>query len=207
MEKPRRNADPERVGLGKIKERALERRIPVICEETEKLLRIIVKIKAPERILEIGTAVGYSGAVMLETAPEARLYTVEKDADRCEEARENFIRLGMEERVNVINGDAEEILPMLTGSYDLVFMDGPKGKYEVFLPYITEMLTEGGVLICDDVLYMGYVENFPGTGHKHVTIARNMKGFLETLLESDKYDTLLLREGDGITLSIKKENK
>ena len=142
MEKPRRNADPERVGLGKIKERALERHIPVICEETEKLLRIIVKIKAPERILEIGTAVGYSGAVMLETAPKARLYTVEKDADRCEEARENFIRLGMEERVNVINGDAEEILPMLTGSYDLVFMDGPKGKYEVFLPYITEMLKE-----------------------------------------------------------------
>lgn len=75
------------------------------------------------------------------------------------------------------------------------------------MPYITEMLTEGGVLICDDVLYMGYVENFPGTGHKHVTIARNMKGFLEALLESDKYDTLLLREGDGITLSIKKENK
>lgn len=192
-------------GLSSIREFAKERHIPLLREDTERLLNVIVSIKKPLKILEIGTAIGYSGALMLSCSPSAKLHTIEKNDESIELAKAHFEEKGLSERVRIFEGDAEEIIPLLTGPYDFVFMDGPKGKYIEFLPFISDIITVGGVMVCDNVLYKGLVENMPKTGHKHITIARNMRAFLDKITRSALWDTVVLRVGDGVSVSIKKE--
>ncbi len=190
--------------LEELKQYARERYIPVMLDETKELLFEVVQKRQPRRILEIGTAIGYSGIVMLSAAPDALLNTVEMSETAVAVAKANFAEWGMSKRVNIFVGDARQIVPQLTGSYDLVFLDGPKGQYEVFLPYLTELLTVGGTLVCDNVLYKGLVEHVPeNKRHKHITVARNMHAFLEDITANSHYSTQLYRIGDGVTVSTK----
>ena len=183
---------------------ARERYIPVMLDDTKELLFNTVKNAQPRRILEIGTAIGYSGIVMLSASEHATLNTIELNEQSAALARKNFEEFGVGERVNIFVGDAREIVRMLTGSYDFIFLDGPKGQYEVFLPYLTDLLEVGGTLVCDNVLYKGLVEQIPADKrHKHITVARNMHAFLEDITKSPRYDTVLHRIGDGVTVSVK----
>ena len=160
----------QKIDLNQIERFARERYIPVMLDDTKELLFNVVQEIQPKRILEIGTAVGYSGIVMLLASPEAR-----------------------------------ELVAQLTGNYDFIFMDGPKGQYEAFLPYLTELLDTGGTLVCDNVLYKGLVEHVPDDKrHKHITVARNMHAFLDDITANPRYDTVLHRIGDGVTVSVKK---
>lgn len=191
--------------LDELKKYARERYIPVMLDDTKQLLFDEVRQRLPRRILEIGTAIGYSGIVMLSASPEATLNTVELSEISAALARENFRERGMLDRVNIFIGDAREIVPQLTGSYDFIFMDGPKGQYETFFPYLTELLTVGGALVCDNVLYKGLVEHVPDDKrHKHITVARNMRAFLQDITADPRFDTVLHRVGDGVTVSTKK---
>ena len=191
--------------LDELKKYARERYIPVMLDDTKQLLFDEVRQRLPRRILEIGTAIGYSGIVMLSASPEATLNTVELSERSAALARENFRERGMLDRVNIFIGDAREIVPQLTGSYDFIFMDGPKGQYETFFPYLTELLTVGGALVCDNVLYKGLVEHVPDDKrHKHITVARNMRAFLQDITADPRFDTELHRVGDGVTVSTKK---
>ncbi|MGN1066212.1 MAG: O-methyltransferase, partial [Candidatus Fimimonas sp.] len=149
------------VNLAELQKFARERYIPVMLDDTKELLFETVKNACPLRILEIGTAIGYSGIVMLSAAPNATLNTIELDENVAKMAKENFAKAQMSHRVNLFVGDAREIVTQLTGEYDLIFMDGPKGQYEVFLPYLTDVLKVGGTLVCDNVLYKGLVEHVP----------------------------------------------
>ena len=183
---------------------ARERYIPVMLDDTRQLLFSLVRDKAPKRILEIGTAIGYSGIIMLSASPDATLNTIELDEATANLARQNFQKAEVAHRVNLFVGDAREIVRMLTGTYDFIFMDGPKGQYEAFLPFLTDLLEVGGTLVCDNVLYKGLVEHVPeNKRHKHITVARNMHAFLQDITESPRYDTTLHRIGDGVTVSIK----
>lgn len=190
--------------LEELKIFARERYIPVMSDETRQLLYDTVATKLPKRILEIGTAIGYSGIVMLSASPQAVLNTVEMDERSAELAKQNFAANGFADRVNVFVGDAREIVPLLTGEYDFVFLDGPKGQYEKFFPYLTDLLSVGGTLVCDNVLYKGLVEHIPDDKrHKHITVARNMRAFLDDVTANPRYSTRLYRIGDGVTVSTK----
>lgn len=190
--------------LEELKIYARERYIPVMSDEARQLLYDTVAAKLPKRILEIGTAIGYSGIVMLSASPQAVLNTVEMDERSAELAKQNFAANGFADRVNVFVGDAREIVPLLTGEYDFVFLDGPKGQYEKFFPYLTDLLAVGGTLVCDNVLYKGLVEHIPDDKrHKHITVARNMRAFLDDVTANPRYSTRLYRIGDGVTVSTK----
>ena len=190
--------------LAQLEKFARERYIPVMLDDTKELLYKTVCERQPRRILEIGTAIGYSGIVMLSASEHATLNTVELDEQTAEMARRNFAEFGMSDRVNVFVGDARQIVPQLTGSYDFIFLDGPKGQYEVFFPYLTDLLEVGGTLVCDNVLYKGLVEHVPeNKRHKHITVARNMRAFLDDVTTNDRYSTTLHRIGDGVTVSTK----
>ncbi|MCM1043533.1 MAG: O-methyltransferase [Corallococcus sp.] len=178
--------------------------IPVMLDDTRALLKSTAEKYRPRKILEIGTAVGYSGIIMLTASPDATLNTVEIDEDTANTAKQNFIRAGVWQRVNLFVGDAREIVRSLTGKYDFIFLDGPKGQYDVFLPYLSDVLDVGGVLFCDNVLYKGLVENVPeDKRHKHITIARNLKKFLDDIFAEPTLETKLYRIGDGVTVSVK----
>lgn len=191
------------IDLEKMLKFARERYIPVMLDDTRELLFTLTKEKAPKRILEIGTAIGYSGIIMLAASPEATLNTIELDEQTAEIARQNFAKAEVLHRVNLFIGDAREIVRMLSGNYDYIFMDGPKGQYEAFFPYLTDLLEVGGTLVCDNVLYKGLVEHVPNNRHKHITVARNMRAFLDELTASDRYQTTLHRIGDGVSVSVK----
>ena len=189
--------------LSQLEKFARERYIPVMLDDTKELLYATVRERKPTRILEIGTAIGYSGIVML-SASDATLNTIELDERTARLARDNFKEFGYSERVNIFVGDAREIVPQLTGRYDFIFLDGPKGQYETFFPYLTDLLTVGGTLVCDNVLYKGLVERVPDNKrHKHITVARNMRAFLDDITTNERYSTVLHRIGDGVTISTK----
>lgn len=192
------------VDLQELLRYARQRYIPVMLDDTRQLLFDVVSRCRPKRILEIGTAIGYSGIIMLTASPLATLNTIELDEQVANIARQNFQKAEMSDRVNLFVGDAREIVTLLTGSYDFIFMDGPKGQYEVFLPYLTEVLEVGGTLVCDNVLYKGLAENVPeNKRHKHITVARNMHAFLQDITTNERYRTQLYRTGDGVSVSVK----
>ena len=190
--------------LAQLEKFARERYIPVMLDDTKELLFNTVKQAQPKRILEIGTAIGYSGIVMLSASEQATLNTIELDEATAALARKNFDEFGVGARANVFVGDAREIVRLMTGQYDFIFLDGPKGQYEAFLPYLTDLLEVGGTLVCDNVLYKGLVEHVPeDKRHKHITVARNMHAFLHDITTNPRYNTVLHRIGDGVTVSIK----
>ena len=192
------------IDLEKMLKFARDRYIPVMLDDTRELLFTLTKDKAPKRILEIGTAIGYSGIIMLAASQKATLNTIELNEQTAEIARENFAKAEVLHRVNLFIGDAREIVRMLSGTYDFIFMDGPKGQYEAFFPYLTDLLEVGGTLVCDNVLYKGLVEHVPENNrHKHITVARNMRAFLDELTTSERYKTTLYRIGDGVSVSVK----
>ncbi len=192
------------VDLNEILTFARKNYIPVMLDDTKKLLAEVVHQKQPKRILEIGTAVGYSGIVMLTSCKTATLNTIEMDEEVAKLAKQNFEKADLTSRVNIFLGDAREIVPLLVGTYDFIFMDGPKGQYEHFFSYLTDLLEVGGTLVCDNVLYKGLVEHVPSDKrHKHITVARNMRAFLDDLTANPRYQTTLFRIGDGVTVSTK----
>lgn len=178
--------------------------IPVMLDDTKQLLFDTVQKAAPQNILEIGTAIGYSGIIMLTACPSAKLNTIEMDENNARMAKQNFAEAGVSDKVNLFLGDARQIVPLLTGQYDFIFMDGPKGQYVKFFPYLFDLLKTGGTLVCDNVLYKGLVEHVPeDKRHKHITVARNMHEFLDELFADKRLSTTLYRIGDGVTISTK----
>ena len=192
------------LSLESLKQYARERYIPVMLDDTRELLFNTVRQRLPKRISEIGTAIGYSGIIMLTASPNAVLNTIEFSEQSVALARENFKEFGLTDRVNIFVGDAREIVPLLTGKYNFIFLDGPKGQYKYFYPYLTDLLEVNGTLVCDNVLYKGLVEHIPDNKrHKHITVARNMREFLDELTADKRYQTELHRIGDGVTVSTK----
>ena len=189
--------------LAKIKERALEEHIPIIMDDTLEVIKKELKIFKPNRILEIGTAVGYSAICFSEFLNKnGKIDTIERELDRVNEANKNIKKAGVEQKINIIEGDAVEILPTLNEKYDMIFIDASKGKYPFFLKESLRLLNTNGIIFADNVLYKGYVLS-DYDKHKQRTAVRNLREFLKELQENKELDTKILEVGDGLAIAKK----
>ena len=181
---------------------ALARGIPVADDETLNFLLVMLSATQPKRILEIGTAVGLSGAAMLTVCPQARLTTMELEEESYLEAKKNFSELGVESRVTAYLGDAGEILSMMDGQFDFVFLDGPKAQYEKYLFDLKRLMREGAILFADDVLLYGWVSGEEPTPQKRHSIVDKIRSYLATVTADADFVTSVLDVGDGVALSV-----
>ena len=182
--------------------KALERGIPVADDETLNFLLLTLAAVKPQRILEIGTAVGLSTVAMLYACPDARLTTMELEEERFLEAKENFVEFGVSNRVNAYLGDAGEILSMMDGEFDFVFLDGPKAQYEKYLFDLKRLMKKGAVLFADDVLLYGWVNGVEPTPQKRHAIVEKIRSYLDTVTKDKSFITSVLDVGDGVALSV-----
>lgn len=187
-----------------LRQKALQRRIPVMDDEGFFLLTTLLAALRPKRILEIGTAVGLSGAAMLLTCPSARLTTIEVDEERYEEAKQNLSALGVADRATCHLGDAGEILRMMDGAYDFVLLDGPKAQYPLYMSELKRLVVSGGMVFTDDVLLFGWVNGKTPVPEKHRLFVRHMRDWLRALCADGDFTTDVLEVGNGIALSVRK---
>ena len=192
--------------VNEIEEEALATYVPIIRKEMQNFLKVLLEMKRPKRILEVGTAVGFSALLMSEHVDEdCQITTIEKYEPRIPIARENFKRAGKEHQITLLEGDAMEFLKTLEGPYDFIFMDAAKGQYINFLPDILRLLSPGGVLLSDNVLQDGdIIQSRFAVERRNRTIHSRMREYLYTLTHHEQLTTSLLPLGDGVTLSIKK---
>ena len=187
--------------LEKIKEKALKENIPIIMDDTLEVMEKYLITKKPQRILEIGTAVGYSAICFTEFLTEdGMIDTIERDIERVKEAKENIKRVGVEEKIHIYEGDAVEILPTLDEKYDVVFIDAAKGKYPFFLKESMRMLKSDGIIFADNILYKGYVMS-DYNKHKQRTAVRNLREYIKEVSENPNLETEILEVGDGLAIS------
>lgn len=177
--------------------------VPVLLPETAALLKQLIKLKQPKNILEIGMAIGYSGSIMLSAYSGSHLYTIELSEKSIEVAKQFFATNKMTDRVTIYEGDASNIVPMLSGTYDFIFLDGPKAQYIEYLPFLVRALNNGGVLVCDNVLYNGMVSGENTNLNKQGGIVKKLDLFLHTLLNDKTLTSSILNVGDGLSVSIK----
>ena len=195
------------IELEKIKQEALDEHIPIIMDDTLEIIDKILIQKKPNHILEIGTAVGYSAICFSKYLNEnGTIDTIERDAKRAEDARKNIKRAEVENKINIIEGDAVEILPTLNKKYDVVFIDAAKGKYPFFLEQAIRMISDEGIILADNILYKGYVLS-DYNKHKQRTAVRNLREYIKEVTENENMETEILEVGDGLAISKMKIRK
>ena len=187
--------------LEKIKQKALEEHIPIIMDDTLEVIEKYLKENKPHKILEIGTAVGYSAICFTEIlAEDGQIDTIERDTERVKEAKENIKKAEVENKINIYEGDAVEILPTLKNKYDVIFIDAAKGKYPFFLKEALRMLNTNGIIFADNILYKGYVMS-DYNKHKQRTAVRNLREYIKEVSENPNLQTEILEVGDGLAVS------
>ena len=194
--------------LDEIETESLQNYVPIIRKDMQGFLKFILAVRKPEKILEVGTATGFSALLMAEnTSSDTMITTIEKYEKRIPVAKENFKRAEKENRITLLEGDATDILKELTGEFDFIFMDAAKGQYLSFLPDVLRLLTPGGMLITDNVLQDGDVlESRYAVTRRNRTIHNRMREYLYELKNHPALDTVILTVGDGIAVSVKKKN-
>ena len=185
-----------------VKQRALENHIPILMDDTLETIKEILNENKPKRILEIGTAVGYSASQFVRFAGEQLdiIDTIELNEERAKEAIENIEKIGISEKINVIIGNAVEVLPVLNKKYDIIFIDANKGKYPIFLQEAIRLSNKGSIIIADNVLYKGYVLS-DYNKHKQRTAVRHLREYIAEALENPILETKILEVGDGLAIS------
>lgn len=193
--------------LEKLEQEAISDRVPIIRKEMQSFLKVLLAILRPVRILEVGTAIGFSSLLMCEYGPEnLELVTIENYEKRIPLAKENFKKAGRESQITLMEGDAGEILAGLSGSFDLIFMDAAKGQYIHWLPDVLRLMHPGSVLVSDNVLQEGeIIESRYIVERRNRTIYKRMREYLYELKHHPLLETSILPLGDGVTVSVKKE--
>ena len=186
--------------LDEIEREALDSYVPIIRKEMQSFLKLLLAMNRPKRILEVGTAVGFSSILMAEYAPkDCKIVTIENYEKRIPIARANFVRAGKEKQIALLEGDAADV-------YDLIFMDAAKGQYIHFMPDILRLLKTGGTLVSDNVLQDGdIIESHYAVTRRNRTIYKRMREYLYELAHREDLVTAVLPVGDGITVSTKVE--
>jgi predicted O-methyltransferase YrrM len=186
-----------------LREKAKEQGEPILRDKSFEILLEKIKEKRPERILEIGVNLGLSGIAMLLTSQTSKLTGIEIDEEKIALARENYKTFGVHDRAKIFQGDASEIIPVLTGEYDFIFLDGPKGHYYEYLPHLLSILKVGGVLFADNVLFRGYVNGKVKTPHRFNTTKNSMERFLNAITNDSNLKTEIIDVEDGISITEK----
>ena len=199
---------PESAVIEAIEQEALRDRVPIIRKEMLSFLKVLLMIKTPMRILEVGAAVGFSSILMSEYMPEGgHITTIENYDKRIPIARANFKRAGKEEQIDLIEGDALEVMHGLEGPYDLIFVDAAKGQYIHYLPEVMRLLGTDGVLVSDNVLQEGdIIESRFAVERRNRTIHSRMREYLYELKHHDQLQTSIIPLGDGVALSVKRSD-
>ena len=192
--------------LEAIEKEALDTCVPIIRKEMQSFLKVLITIQKPMRILEVGTAVGFSALLMSEYAPEGcEIITIEKYEKRIPIARENFRRAGKEQQITLLEGDASEVLKDLYQSFDFIFMDAAKGQYIHFMPEVLRLLADGGTLVSDNVMQDGdIIESRFAVERRNRTIHARMREYLYELKHNEELVTSILPLGDGVAVSTKR---
>ena len=184
-----------------IKQKALDEHIPIIMDDTLEVIKEIFEKEKPKKILEIGTAVGYSAICFVQSASKDTIVdTIELDEERVKQAIQNIQAMGLEKNINVMIGNAVDILPTLKGQYDVVFIDAAKGKYPFFLKEAIRLIRDNGVILADNILYKGYVMS-DYNKHKQRTAVRNLREYIKEVTEDGNLKTEILEVGDGLAVS------
>ena len=192
--------------LDELEAYAIQTQVPIIRKEMQSFMRTMLLMNKPKRILEVGTAIGFSALLMSEFMPQdGHITTIENYEKRIPIARANFQKYGKEDRITLLEGDAAEVLKTLEGPYDFIFMDAAKGQYIHYLPEIMRILVPGGVLISDNVMQDGdIIESKYAITRRDRTIHRRMREYLYTLTHHDELQTSILTLGDGVAVSVRK---
>jgi predicted O-methyltransferase YrrM len=192
--------------LRELEEYAKNNFVPIVHKEVARFLEVMVSIKKPLKILELGTAIGYSAILMSQGLSEkGNIITIERDSKMVEIAQNNIEKYGFSDKINIIQGDCTEVLTKLEDKYDLIFMDAGKGHYNHFLPQCLRLLNKDGIIIADNVLFRGMVASDELVDRRKITIVKRMREYIELICEDEKFLTTIIPMGDGIALTKRKE--
>ncbi|MBO7334629.1 MAG: O-methyltransferase [Lachnospiraceae bacterium] len=199
-------ASPNSAFLEDLEKYSLKTAVPIIRKEMQTLIKFLLAEKAPCKILEVGTAVGFSAILMAENSKDSHITTIEKYEKRIPLAKENFKKSGYGDRINLLEGDAADILKELSDGYDLIFMDAAKAQYINFFPDVLRLLNPGGILLSDNVMQEGDIlESRYAVERRNRTIYARMRDYLYELTHNDELTTVILPVGDGVTVSVRKK--
>lgn len=188
--------------IAELEKYAKENSVPISQPESMRLTEILLKLKNPVRILEIGSAIGYS-AIRMALSSKAEIITVELSDEMADMAEKNIEKMGLSDRITVLRGDAAQVIKTLDTEFDVIFMDAAKGHYMDFFNECDRLLKSGGLLISDNVLYKGMTATDELVVRRKITIVRRLRAYLEMLKENKAYSTAIIPIGDGVALSVK----
>lgn len=187
---------------------ALENNVPIVHKEVSELLKVLLKVQKPKRILEVGCAIGYSSILFASTLGEdVEIITVERNEKMIEKAKENIKLAGLENNITILEGDAQEKLKEVDGEFDMIFLDAAKGQYQLFYDMVIDKLKVDGLLISDNILYKGMVAHDDFVIRRKKTIVKRMRSYLDYICTCNYLDTSLIPIGDGVALSYKKAER
>lgn len=194
--------------LEELEEYALDNHVPIIHKEVAQLLKVLLKIYKPKNILEIGTAIGYSSIVMaLSTEDDCNITTIERRSDMVEIAKNNLKKAEYDKKIQVIYGDAEDIISKMNGKYDFIFLDAAKGHYLDFFKGCVNLLHDRGVIMSDNVLYKGMVASDELVVRRKKTIVKRLREYLKYISNLEGYESCVIPIGDGVSLTYKERSE
>lgn len=183
---------------------AEENSVPIIHKEVADLLRVILKLKRPKKILELGCAIGYSSLFFADVLDgDVEIVTTERNPIMLDRAQDNIKKAGMEDRIKILVGDAEETLKDLEGTFDMIFIDAAKGHYKMFFDILIGKLNHGGIVISDNILYKGMIASDDYVVRRKKTIVKRMRTYLDYICDLEGISTSLIPIGDGLAISYK----
>ncbi|KNF09875.1 putative O-methyltransferase YrrM [Gottschalkia purinilytica] len=194
--------------LFEIQEYAYKNNVPIVHPEVAQLLKVLTMMKKPKRVLEIGTAIGYSALTMASCMDhDSRIITIERQEDMVKIAKSNIKNKGYENKIEVLKGEAETVLKELDEKFDLIFLDAAKGKYKEFFSYFIDNLNDGGIIVSDNVLFKGMVATDELVIRRKKTIVKRMRDYLKYISNHEFLETCVIPIGDGVAITYKKEVK
>lgn len=203
MENYLRELIPDSIGtLKELEEYAKENKVPIVQKETAKFLEFMVSFQKPMKILELGTAIGYSAIMMYEASGKtAHITTIERSEEMIAMAKENIKKFSLENNIKILNGDCLDILESLDDEFDMIFMDAGKGHYNHFLPHCLRLLKKEGIIIADNVLFRGMVASNELVKRRKITIVKRMRNYLDLVSKDESLITSVIPMGDGIAIT------
>ena len=196
---------PKNTGiLSSMEEYAHRHHVPIVQPEVAKLLEVITKTSGAKKILEIGTAIGYSAIVFCQAMESGSLISIERRRDMIQLATAYIKEAGYEGQIKILHGSAEDMLPTLNESFDMIFMDAAKGQYRDFLNLCAKLLSSRGILVCDNVLYQGMIASDEYVVRRKRTIVNRMRSYLDYIMDHPDYVSCIIPIGDGVTISYKR---
>lgn len=201
-----KNLVPEEQGILKeIQDYAKNNSVPIVQKEVANLLKLLVNLKKPEKILELGTAIGYSSILMnISSNGNSKIISIDRDKSMIDIAEKNIIKAGLQDKIQIIEGDCLEVLENMEDKFDFIFIDAGKGHYNHFLPYCLKMLNTDGIIVADNVLFRGMVASRELLIRRKITIVKRMQKYLDMVCNDENLITTVLPMGDGVAITKRK---